>query len=133
VLASLAVAALGAYLLVLWGMPWEGIRVGNGHIGGYRLATFTRHGPGPVIVMALIVFWLIAMVRRRVSATWVAGASMVSCALLAAMFVRTFVTGPLSYVIVSAALLAVVAALRLAGRAGSGRAKNFTSPFRQFV
>jgi hypothetical protein len=110
-LASVAVALLGSYLLVLWSMPWEAIRVGNGHIGGYRAATLNRHGPGIVFVVGLCLFWTVALLHRRVSARVTVGAAALSCAVLAAMFVRTFATGAVSWVVVSAVLVCVVAVL----------------------
>ena len=120
-LTSVAVSLLGCYLFVLWSMPWEAIRVGNGHIGGFRLATYDRFNLRTLFVGGVLLFWLIALLSRRVPSNLALGAATVSCAILAAMFVRTFATNATGYIAASLALLALVLAMGLAGRVGGAR------------
>jgi hypothetical protein len=59
-LASVALGFIGVQLEVLWRMPWEVVRVGNGHIGGHRLATYhslSEHAA--MMVAGILLFWLV--------------------------------------------------------------------------
>jgi hypothetical protein len=100
-------------------MPWEGIRLGNGHVGGYRLATFNRHGFRVLFAGALLLFWLIALMHRRIPWNVTLGAATMSCTILAAMFARTFATSATGHLVISLALLASVFAIGLVGRVGA--------------
>ena len=69
--ASLAVSLLGILFLRLWGAVWETIRVGNGHIGtGIRsaaAATWAREIFDEQLVVAIVLFWLIALSYHQVA------------------------------------------------------------------
>ena len=119
-LTAVAVALLGCYAFVLWSMPWEGIRVGNGHIGGYRLATYRRHSLALVSGGAFLLFWLVALLHRRVPWPVTLTAATLSCTILAAMFARTFATGAAGYIVPALILLAVVLGFGLVGDGGAG-------------
>jgi hypothetical protein len=120
-LTSVAVSLLGSQCGVLWSMPWEGIRVGNGHIGAFRLASYNRpwHNLGVLFVGGVLLFWLIALLYRRVPWNVTLGAATLSCTILVAMFVRTFVQNATGYIVASLALLALVLAIGLVGRFGA--------------
>lgn len=69
VVLSVPVALLGVLVFRLWGAVWETIRVGNGHIGtGIRsaaAATWARQVFDEHLIAALVLFWLIALIRYR--------------------------------------------------------------------
>ena len=109
-----------AICLVLWSMPWEAIRVGNGHIGGFRLATYNRYTLGVPLLVGVLVFWLTALCHRRVPQHLVLGAATVSSTILAAMFARTFVTTPVGYLLPLVALLGAMLVLGLAASVSAG-------------
>ena len=66
-LASVALGFIGFQLEVLWSMPWEVVRVGYGHIGGSRLATYhSQWGQraAAMMVAGILLFWLVDLLRR---------------------------------------------------------------------
>lgn len=68
-LVSIAAAFLGLQGLRLWGALWEAVRVGNGHMTSIRAASSTRwtqEYAGADFVGGLLVFWLIALISRRI-------------------------------------------------------------------
>jgi hypothetical protein len=74
-IASVAFSVLGLQFLRLWGAVWETIRVGNGHMTSMRAASQTRwmhHVDGQLLV-AILLFWLVALCCSRVWAAEVAG------------------------------------------------------------
>jgi len=75
-LASVALGFIGVQLAILWRMPWEAVRVGYGHIGGYRLATY--HSPwehAAMMVAAIVLFWLVDLVHAGQTSNDLANAS----------------------------------------------------------
>src|SRR5262245_31804695 len=64
-LTSIAAGFLGVQCFRLWGAVWEVIRVGNGHMTSIRAASDNRwtgaYG-GADLVVAILLFWLIALV-----------------------------------------------------------------------
>jgi hypothetical protein len=64
-LSSVVVSSLGLQGLRLWLGVWEVVRVGNGHMGSIRAASYTRwplHELEAQFVASMVLFWLIALV-----------------------------------------------------------------------
>ncbi len=68
VLSSVLVGLVGVELLGFWSMTAEMIRIGNDHVGASRAARIPwgNHFTA-VFVGAIVVFWLIAWLRRPVT------------------------------------------------------------------
>jgi hypothetical protein len=67
-LASLAASFLGLQVGQLWLTLWEIIRVGNGHMSSFRLATqdpWSQQHVGALFVAGVVMFWGIALLIRR--------------------------------------------------------------------
>ena len=68
---SLAISLLGVQFFRLWFGVWETIRVGNGHIGtGIRSAAAATWAPelfDQQLIVALVLFWLVALSYNRLA------------------------------------------------------------------
>ena len=92
----------------LWLSVWEGVRIRNGHMSGFRAVTYTRwpyrHGIA-VYAAGVATFWLVALCWRRTAfRNLTRSAAMFAATLLAAMFADVFVQHAAGYALVAAAL-----------------------------
>lgn len=128
-LTSLVVGFLGLQAGQLWTAAWETVRVGNGHIGGFRMASrlhpWASH-VGGLFVGAALLFCLIAASSRRIPHAFPAVAAMLAFTVLGVALVATFVQHAIGYFVAALVLLAIDAALWFAGRIGVDR-PDFTA------
>jgi hypothetical protein len=67
-LTSVAVSFLGVQFLQLWLMVWEIVRVGNGHMSGFRAATWNRWSNQDFdaqFLCGVLLFWVVAVLCDR--------------------------------------------------------------------
>jgi len=113
-LASLVVAFLGLQAGQLWTGAWETVRVGNGHIGGFRLASFAHPWAshvGALFVGAAMLFCLVAAASDRIPQALAAGAAMLASTVLGVALVTTFAQHATGYIVAAVVLVAINSAL----------------------
>jgi len=113
-LASLVVGFLGLQAGQLWTAAWETVRVGNGHIGGFRLASWVHPWAGHVgalFIGAALLFCLIAAASRRIPHALPAGAAMLAFTVLGLAIATRFVQHAVGYVVAALVLVAINSAL----------------------
>ena len=119
---SLIVSFLGLQVGQLWSGVWETIRVGNGHISGFRMASL-EHPRGDHLVLlflgAALLFCAIAWSLRRTPPALPAVVAMLAWTVLSVAFVATFVQHAPGYAFAALVVVAINAGLWFAGRVGA--------------
>jgi hypothetical protein len=116
-LMSVVVSFVGFQLHILWGALWSTIRLGNGHVGGYRLARIAwLPYASALIIGGVLLFWLILLLYRRIPWNVVLTAAALTCTLTGVVFAHTFRQ---MGVVTPFVVLSLIAAAFWAGRESS--------------